>query len=68
MDLALRLSEQEASIAAAKHQEEEEAMSEALKESIRTQGSPYMVQPPATSSVPVVYIVHTLMASKYSNL
>ena len=57
MDLALRLSEQEASNAAAKRQQEEEAMTEALKESVRTQRSPHIVQPPASSSVPFVYIV-----------
>ena len=45
MDLALRLSEQEASIAAAKRQQEDEAMTEALKESVRTQHSAYIVQP-----------------------
>ena len=60
MDLALRLSEQEASIAAAKRQQEDEAMTEALKESVRTQHLAYIVQPPATSSVPVVYILFTL--------
>ncbi|XP_056451046.1 uncharacterized protein uimc1 isoform X3 [Gadus chalcogrammus] len=40
MDLALRLSEQEASIAAAKRQQEEEAMTEALKESMFSQTQP----------------------------
>uniref|UniRef100_A0A8C5FFQ8 BRCA1-A complex subunit RAP80 n=1 Tax=Gadus morhua TaxID=8049 RepID=A0A8C5FFQ8_GADMO len=40
MDLALRLSEQEASNAAAKRQQEEEAMTEALKESMFSQTQP----------------------------
>lgn len=40
MDLALRLSEQEASIAAVKRQQEEEAMREALKESMFSQTQP----------------------------
>lgn len=51
MDLALRLSEQEASIAAVKDRQEEEAMIEALKESVRTQCLPYIALLQPTSSL-----------------
>lgn len=56
MDLALRLSEQEATMAAVKRQQEDEAMKEALKESVRTRHSFYIVQLQATASVRVVDI------------